>query len=240
MSRGTELRVIVSGALRAAYVDLVEPFELASGLKVESVFGGSMGTAATAIPMRLQNGEIADVVILAAEALDPLIAQGLIRPGSRVDLARSGIGVAIRSGSARPDIGSVDAFKRALLDAQSIACSVSASGVYVTGLFERLGIADALKPKLKQIQGEPVGAVVARGEAQLGFQQKSELLPVPGIDLVGPLPAEIQANAIFSAAVPTSATQLDGAQQLIAFLTSPAAAAIIEKSGMEPLGAKRE
>ena len=175
---GNAMRVIVSGAFRAAYLELIAAFEQASGHAVDTAFGGSMGTAPTAIPMRLKNGEAADLVILAAEALDPLIEQGLIRAGSRVDLVRSGIGVAVRAGAKVPDIGTVDAFKRTLLDARSIAFSTSASGVYVTGLFQRLGIADAIRARLKQSQGEPVGAVVARGDAEIGFQQLSELLPV--------------------------------------------------------------
>ena len=235
MSDAVDIRVIVSGAFRAAYAELIPAFERSSGFSVVSAFGGSMGTLPTAIPMRLKNGEAADLVILAAEALDPLIEQGLVRAGSRVDLVRSGIGVAVRSGAPAPEIDTVDAFKRTLLNARSIAFSTSASGVYVTGLFERLGLADAIGPRLKQIQGEPVGAVVARGDAEIGFQQMSELMPVPGIRIVGPLPAELQTHAIFSAAIPTSATQADAARALISFLTSSAAAATIRKSGLEPI-----
>lgn len=229
------IKVIVSGALRAACLELIPAFEQAHGARVETVFGGSMGTAATAIPMRLGNGEAADLVLLAAEAIDPLIAQGLIQAGSRVDLARSGIGVAVRAGAALPDIATVDAFKRTLLAADSIAFSTSASGVYVTGLFERLGIADAIRPRLKQIQGEPVGAVVARAEAAIGFQQMSELLPVSGITIVGPLPAELQTHAIFSAAIPASATRHDAARAFIGFLRSPGASAAMRRSGLDPL-----
>lgn len=234
-SGAAAIRVIVSGAFRAAYEELIPAFERSSGCRVASAFGGSMGTLPTAIPMRLKSGEAADLIILAAEALEPLIAQGLVRGESRVDLVRSGIGVAVRADAAVPDIGTVEAFKRSLLAARSIAFSTSASGVYVTGLFERLGIADAIRPRLKQIQGEPVGAVVARGEAQIGFQQMSELMPVSGIRIVGPLPAELQTHAIFSAAIPSAATQPDAARALIAFLTSPAAGATIRKSGLEPV-----
>ena len=235
MSTPTEIRVIVSGAFRAAYLELIPAFERASGHRVVTVFGGSMGTAPTAIPMRLKNGEAADLVILAAEALEPLVEQRLIRAGSRIDLVRSGIGVAVRAGAPTPAIDTVDAFKRTLLDARSIAFSTSASGVYVTGLFARLGIADAIRTRLKQIQGEPVGAVVARGEAEIGFQQLSELLPVPGIRIVGPLPAQLQTHAIFSAAIPAHAQQPEAALTLIAYLTSSAAAPTIRKSGLEPI-----
>ena len=235
MSRAVELRVIVSGAFRAAYVELIPKFEQASGHRVVSAFGGSMGTAPTAIPVRLQNGEAADLIILAAEALEPLVKQGLIRAGSQVDLVRSGIGVAMRDGATVPDIGSVEAFKRALLQARSIAFSTSASGLYVIALFERLGIADTIRARLKQIQGEPVGDVVARGEAEIGFQQMSELMPVTGIRIVGPLPAELQTLAIFSAAIPVAAAQPDTARALIAYLTSSAAAPTIRRSGLEPI-----
>jgi molybdate transport system substrate-binding protein len=236
MTEKTQLRVIVSGALRAASAELITSFEQASGQKVDTVFGGSMGTAPTTIPMRLKSGEIADVVILAADAIDPLVEQGLIRRASRVDLARSGIGVAVKAGAVRPDIGSVDAFKRALLEARSIAYSTSASGVYIQSLVKRLGIEAQVQSRMRQIQGEPVGAVVARGEAQIGFQQMSELLPVAGIDIVGPLPAEIQADAIFSAAMPSSTTQPAAAKAFIDYLASPAAAPVIERSGMHPIG----
>jgi len=133
-----------------------------------------------------------------------------------------------------PDIGTVDAFKRTLLDARSIAFSTSASGVYVTGLFQRLGIADAVRARLKQIQGEPVGAVVARGEAEIAFQQVSELLPVPGIDLVGPLPPDIQEITVFAAGLHARAPEPAAAKALAGHLATPAAAPVIRKHGMEP------
>jgi molybdate transport system substrate-binding protein len=154
--------------------------------------------------------------------------------GSRVDLARSGIGVAVRAGAARPDIGSVDAFKRTLRQARSIAHSSSASGVYLESLLQRLGLAAELAPKIRKVEGEPVGQVVARGEAEIGFQQVSELLPVAGIDYVGPLPAEIQETTVFAAGIPVGASNAEDARALVGFLTSPAAAAIIRKCGMEP------
>ena len=139
--------------------------------------------------------------------------------GSRVDLARSGIGVAVRAGASRPDIGSVDAFKRALRQARSIAHSSSASGVYLESLFQRLGIAAELAPKIRKVEGEPVGQVVARGEAEIGFQQVSELLPVAGIDYVGPLPAEIQEITVFAAGIPVGAPHPEAARASIEFLT---------------------
>jgi molybdate transport system substrate-binding protein len=144
--------------------------------------------------------------------------------------------MAVRAGAPKPDISSVDAFKRALLEAKSIAYSDSASGVYVsTELFQRLGIADQVVGKSKMIPAEPVGAVVARGEAEIGLQQASELLPVPGIDYVGPLPAELQKITVFSAGVAAGAKEPDAARALISCLASPAATAAIKKSGLEPV-----
>jgi molybdate transport system substrate-binding protein len=154
--------------------------------------------------------------------------------GSRVDLARSGIGVAVRAGAARPDIGSVDAFKRTLRQARSIAHSSSASGVYLESLLQRLGLAAELAPKIRKVEGEPVGQVVARGEAEIGFQQVSELLPVAGIDYVGPLPAEIQETTVFAAGIPVGAAQPEAARALVEFLISPGTTAIIRRCGMEP------
>src|SRR5262249_10243908 len=133
---------------------------------------------------RLKGGETVDLVIMAGNSIDELVREGKIVPGSRADLARSGIGVAVRGGGATPDIGSVDALKRALLAAQSVTYSSGPSGVYLAGLFDRLGIAEALKHKVKQVKGGPVGPLLARGEAEIGFQQVSELLPVAGIDYV--------------------------------------------------------
>jgi len=198
-----------------------------------------MGNAPDSIPSRLERGEAADVVILAAPALDELIKNGKVVPGSRVDLVRSSIGVAVRAGAAKPDISSVDALKRTLLEAKSIAYSASASGVYLSQeMFQRLGIADQILEKCKRIANEPVGAVVARGDAEIGFQQISELLPVPGIDYLGPLPPEVQKFTVFSAGVGVGAKQPDAARALIKYLASPAAVPAIKKSGLEPVASK--
>jgi len=195
-----------------------------------------MGVAPDAIPVRMARGEPADVVIMVGSALGELIKQGKVVADSRVDLARSSIGMAVRAGAPKPDISSVDAFKRALLAAKSIAYSDSASGVYVsTELFRRLGIADEVMSKSREIKSERVGNVVARGEAEIGFQQVSELLPVPGIEFVGPLPPELQKITVFSAGIVTGAKEPEAAKALIAFLASPAAAGAITRSGMEPM-----
>jgi molybdate transport system substrate-binding protein len=151
---------------------------------------------------------------------------------------RSTIGMAVRSGEPKPDIGTVEALKRTLLNARSIAYSASASGVYLsTELFQRLGIADRVMPKAKRIESERVGTVVARGDAEIGFQQVSELLPIAGIDYVGPLPPEVQKVTVFSAGIATASKEPDAAKALIGFFTSASAAPVIARTGLEPIGA---
>src|SRR5688500_7120684 len=178
-----------------------------------------MGGAPDSIPSRLERGEPADVLIMAATSVDDLIRQGRVVAGSRVDLVRSSIGMVVRAGARKPDISTVDALRRTLLEAQSIAYSASASGVYLsTELFPRLGVAEQVAAKSKRIESERVAAVVARGEAEIGFQQISELLPVPSVDFVGPLPPGAQRVTIFSAGLATRSTQRDAAKALIEFL----------------------
>jgi molybdate transport system substrate-binding protein len=231
-----EVKVMFSGGFSAALHELGPEFERTTGNKVVLISGPSMGTTPEAIPNRIQRGEPVDVVIMVGYALDNLIKQGKVISDSRVDLAQSGIGVAVRAGTPKPDISSADAFKRTLLQAKSIAYSDSASGVYVsTELFPRLGIADQVKGKSRMIPAEPVGKVVARGEAEIGFQQISELRPVSGIEVVGPLPPGLQKMTMFSAGVATSTKQADVARAFIRFLASPAAAPVVTKTGMEPM-----
>ena len=233
-----EVKVLTSGAFTAAYLQLVPEFERTTRHKVVTAFGASMGSGPNTIPSRLQRGEAADVVILAASALDDLIKQGKVVAGSRVDLVRSLMGMAVRAGAPRPDISSVDAFTQTLLRAKSIAISSSASGVYLsTEVFQRLGIAERLTGKIK-ISEEAVGTLVASGAADIGFQQISELLPVAGIDYVGPLPAGVQRETVFSAGIVSGARAPDTARALIKFFTSPAAAPVIRKSGLEPIAPK--
>jgi molybdate transport system substrate-binding protein len=168
-----------------------------------------------------------------------LIKQGKARARSRVDLVQSKIGMAVKAGAPHPDISTVDALKRTLLAAKSIAYSDSASGVYLsTELFPKLGIAEQIKGKSKKIEADPVGGVVATGEFEIGFQQISELRPVKGIDIVGELPPSAQKITMFSAGIPTSATHVEAAKALIQWLASPAAYAAIRKSGLEPANAK--
>jgi molybdate transport system substrate-binding protein len=233
-----EVRVMISGGLTAAFKELVPEFERVTGNRVLTAYGPSMGTTVNAIPIRLERGEPVDVLIMVGYALGDLIKQGKVVADSRVDLTKSLIGVVVKSGAPKPDISSADALKRALLAAKSIAYSDSASGVYVsTEMFQRLGIAEAVKDKARKIPAEPVAGVVARGDAEIGFQQISELRPVPGVDIVGPLPSELQTVTIFSAGVATVSREPEAGKALIKFLASPAAGAAIIKSGMEPISA---
>jgi len=235
-THAAEIKVLSSGGFAAAYRKLAPQFEGATGHRLTTAWGPSMGTTPEAIPLRLRRGEPADVLIVVGYALGDMIAEGRVVADSRVDLARSGIAVAVRAGAPKPDIGSLDALKRALIAATSIAYSDSASGLYVsTELFMRLGIAEQMSGKSRMIPGEPVAAAVARGEAEIGFQQLSELLPVPGVDIVGPLPPEVQRITVFSAGVAAGARESVAAGALIAFLASDAAAPAITESGLEPV-----
>jgi molybdate transport system substrate-binding protein len=233
-----EVRVMISGGLTAAYKELVPEFERATGNKVITAYGPSMGTTVNAIPVRLERGEPADVLIMVGYALGDLIKQGKVTADSRVDLVKSPIGMVVRAGAPKPDISSADALKRTLLAAKSIAYSDSASGVYVsTELFPKLGITDEVKGKHRAIPAEPVAGVVARGEAEIGFQQISELLPVAGVDIVGQLPPEVQKITVFSAGIAAVSKEPEAGKALIKYLASPAAAPAIIKSGMEPIPA---
>jgi ABC-type molybdate transport system substrate-binding protein len=234
-----EVHVVTSGGFTEAYKQLAPRFERDTHIRVVSAFGASMGATPDAIPNRLNRGEPIDVIILAAPGLDELIKQGKVEAGSRVDLVRSLIAMAVRTGAPKPDISTVDAFKRTLLQAKSVGSSDSASGVYLrTVLFPRLGVAGQLKPKSKVIEAyERVGDAVARGDVEIGFQQVSELRPVPGITIVGPLPEGAQQVTIFSAAIVKGAKNAAAGKKLIEFLSSPAVAPVVEQTGLEPIRA---
>jgi molybdate transport system substrate-binding protein len=233
-----EVRVMISGGLTAAYTALVPEFERLTGNKVVTAFGPSMGTTVNAIPVRLERGEPADVLIMVGYALGDLAKQGKVVAGSSVDLVKSPIGIAVKAGAPKPDISSADAVKRALLAAKSVAYSDSASGVYVsTEMFGKLGITDAMQAKAKKIPATPVGEIVARGDAELGFQQIAELRPVSGIDIVGPLPNDLQKITVFSAGIATVSREPDAGRALIKFLASPAARDAMIKSGLDPIPA---
>ena len=230
MAQAAEIKVLSSAAFREAYLELVPAFERATEHKVAMTWAGTNG-----IMERMKRGETTDIVIMSAQGIDQLVQDGKIVAGSRIDVARSGVGVAVRSGLPKPDIGSTEALKRALAAAKSVAYSTGPSGVYMEALFRRLGIADEIKPKLKVAPGgTPVGTLIAKGEADIGFQQVSELLPVAGIDYIGPLPPDIQQITVFAAGLHTNAKETEAAKALVKFLTAPEAAPVIRKKGMEP------
>ncbi|MBB3009787.1 substrate-binding domain-containing protein [Cupriavidus alkaliphilus] len=230
-----DIRVITSGGFTAAYQKLVPLYEAATQDRVITAYGASMGNAPDSIPSRLARGETFDVVILADAGLEKLAAEGKVLAGSRVDLARSLIGMSVRKGTPRPDISNTDAFRQTLLNARSIAYSASASGTYLSNeLFPRLGVADQIKDKAHKIYSERVGAVVARGDAEIGFQQVSELLPFQELDYVGPLPDELQQKVFFSAGT-IAGRQTTATSRFVGFLASPAAAAIVSSTGLEPV-----
>jgi len=224
------IRVMASNAFKEAYLELVPQFQEASGHKVVTSFVGSAD-----IMKRMQAGESTDLLILARNSVDELIKLGKVVPGSRVDLAKSGVGVAVRAAAPKPDISSADALKRVLLAATSIGYSSGPSGAYLAGLFQRMGIADELRPKIKQAApGVAVGDLIARGEVEIGFQQVSELLSIKDIDFVGPLPPDVQQITVFSAGLHVAAAAPSAAGALARFLSSPAAVPAIRSKGMEP------
>jgi molybdate transport system substrate-binding protein len=234
-----DVQVMISSGFYGVYAELGPAFERASGHHLVTTRGPSMGDSPEAIPTRLARGEAADVVVLDGGAADELGKRGLVRADSKTELARSLIGMVVREGAAKPDISSVEAFRNTLLAAKSIAYSDSGSGTYLsTNLFARLGVADEVAGKSRKVRGppsgEPVAAVVARGEAEIGFQQVSELIHVPGITFVGALPAEVQPMFSFAAALTSTVRQSEAASALIRFLASPEAAPVIVKAGLAP------
>jgi molybdate transport system substrate-binding protein len=224
------IRIISSMATRQLLADLVAQFQLTSPQRVTVESVGGVDAA-----RRVRSGEPFDVVVLAANAIDDLIEARRIVAASRVDLVKSGVAVAVRSGSPRPDIGSEEAVRRAVLAARSLSYSTGPSGVHLTKLFERWGIADAIKDRIVQAPpGVPVGTLVAEGKAELGFQQLSELMSLAGIDVLGPLPSAIQTITTFSAGLATASTQPEAVRALLGFMVSPAVAGLKIKNGMEP------
>jgi molybdate transport system substrate-binding protein len=235
-----DIHVMISAGFYGVYSELGPAFERASGHHLVTTRGPSMGDSPESIPTRLAQGEAADVVILDGGAADALGRRGLVRADSKVNLARSLIGMVVRAGAAKPDIGSVAAFRSTLLAAKSIAYSDSGSGTYLsTKLFPSLGVADEVAGKSRKVRGppsgEPVAGVVARGEAEIGFQQVSELIHVPGISFVGTIPAEVQPTIFFAGALTSSVREPEAASALIRFLASSEAAPVISKAGLLPL-----
>lgn len=234
-----EVHVMISAGFYGVYAELGPAFERASGHRLITTRGPSMGDSPEAIPTRLARGETADVVILDGGSADELAKRGLVRAGTKVDLARSQIGMVVRAGVAKPNIGSVEAFRRMLLAVKSIGYSDSASGTYLsTTLFAKLGVADQVAGKSRKVRGppsgEPVAAVVARGELEIGFQQVSELIDIPGVTFVGAIPSELQPGFSFAGAITAAAQQPDAARALLRFLASPEVASTILKAGLTP------
>ncbi len=239
-AHATDLQVVASGGFAQAYKDLSGPYEKASGDRLQSAWGPSMGTTKNAIPARLARGEAIDVVIMVGDALDKLMAEGRLEPGSKVILANSPIACAVRQGAAKPDISTVEGLRQAFLGASHVAYSDSASGEYIKKeLLDKLGIKQQMEGKAAQIPATPVGEIIAHGEADFGCQQKSELKPVKGIDIVGLLPQEVQLKTQFAGAIVRGSSHPEAAASLLRFLSSPANAAAIEATGLEPVSSQR-
>jgi molybdate transport system substrate-binding protein len=224
-----EIKVLSSIATKEAYLELVPQFESATGHRVATTWAGT-----TAIMQRMAAGERYDLIVISSTEFDELIRQGKIVSGSRVDLAKSGIGIAVRAGAPRPDVRSSTALKQALLAAKTVGYTSGPSGVYMAGLMEKMGIATEMRPKHRGVpSGGAIGTIVANGGAEIGFQQVSELVHIPGIDYIGPLPPDIQCVTVFSCGLQAGASQPDAAKALMAFLTTPAAKNVMTKHGLE-------
>jgi molybdate transport system substrate-binding protein len=229
-AQSAEVHLFASGALKEAYVELLPNFEKASGHVVKAAWSNT-----TDIRKRVAEGETVDLVILGSDGTDALIKEGKLTASTRTGFASSRIYVAVRAGALRPDISSAEALKKALLAANSVAYSSGASGTYIVTMLRKLGVYDEVKSKAVVTHAnDPVGGKVARGEAELGFHQLSELIPVSGIDIVGPLPAEIQQVTLFAGALHSAAKEPEAAAALAKFLIAPAAAESIRKHGLEP------
>ncbi len=230
MANTTEIKVMTSNALRGVFSELVPAFERARGYKIAATYDPAKRAL-----KRIAAGETADVAISSASAMDQLAKQGVIAAESCRSLARYGVGLAVRAGAPKPDIGSVEAFKRTLLDAKSIACTVEgASGIYFTQLIERLGIAAQVNAKANRRAGGLIAELVASGEAELAIQQVPELMAVPGIELLGPLPQELQKNSVLVAGVFAASKQPQAAKTLIEFLATPDSLRVFKAKGFEP------
>jgi len=226
----TRIRAISSMATRSVLAELGQAFERHFGIRLDVLAVGGVDAA-----KRVAAGESFDIVFLAADAIDKLIAAGHLAPGSRVDLVRSPVAVAIQAGRPLPDIASEEALKRAVLAARSIGYSTGPSGVFLVQLFERWGVADELKSRTVQAPpGVPVGSLVAKGEVELGFQQLSELMNVPGVEVVGLMPAGAQFITTFSAGLGNDAANAAPARAALAFMNTAEGAEIKRRHGMEP------
>lgn len=229
MVSALELNLLSALAMREAYLELIPQFEQANGGKVAITWAGTVD-----IMKRVETGECYDLVVASKGAIDDLIKLAKITPIGLLDVAGSGIGVAVRQGAPRPDINSAESLKRTVIAAKSVGYSTGPSGVYLAGLFERMGIAGDIKAKLRSVpSGGTIGSIVASGEAEIGFQQISELVHAQGIDFLGPLPAEVQYITVITAGIPTNAKNPVAAQALAKFLAGPTSKAAIERAGLQ-------
>jgi len=228
MSAAKSIKVLSGGAMRSLVIEIVPLFERASGTKVEIEF-----RLTSVLKKQIEDGAAFDIALLPRPELDALVQAGKIAAGSTADVTRSAVGLAVRAGAPKPDIGTVEALKRTLLAARSIAYSDGPSGAYIAGLLERLGIAPQMKPKTRLTSG-PVADLVAKGEAEIGMQQIVAILPVKGAELVGPLPSELQNVIIYAAGLAAGGRDAPAAPDFIAFMGTLEAQRLIRAKGMEP------
>jgi molybdate transport system substrate-binding protein len=235
IAHAAELKALITTAMKAAIDELAPQFERGSMHKLRVNYGPS-----GALAKRIADGEGTDLVVI-ADGVDELARRGKVFGDSRIDIARVGIGVAVRKGAPKPDIGTVEAFKRALHAAKSIAyvdpAAGGASGIYLATMMERIGILAEVNAKARLARGgieDMVSAIVARGEAEIGLQQISEIMSVPGVELVAPLPDELQTVTVYTAGIPTNAREVEAARTLVKFLTAPAAAPVYKLKGLDP------
>ncbi len=227
-----DIKVLSAGAFKQVVVALAPDFEKQTGHKV-TIDNGTVGE----LKKRIDGGEAFDIVVVTPEQVDAFATAGKVAPGSKVTLASVGVGVVVKEGAAKPDISTVEAFKRALLTAKSVAyidpASGGSSGIYFDQLLEKMGIADQIRPKAKLKKGGHVADLIASGEAELGVHQISEIVPVKGVTLVGPLPKEIQNTTVYAAGVSASAKDKEAAQELVKYLSGPDAARVLKSKGMD-------
>ena len=228
--QAAEIKVMASVAFKEPYLEMLPKFEKDTGNKVLTLW-----LPTVEIMERVRANEAVDLLVISGTNIDQLIQAGKVAPGSRVDYVKSGIGVGIRKGTPRPDLSSGESLKKALLSSRAIAYSTGPSGVYIAKLFEQMGIADQIKNKLKVVQGVPAGEVVMRGDADIGLQQIPEILSVPGIEYVGPLPADVQYVTTFSFGIPVGANNVQVAKDWIDFLKLPSGIPSIKRYGLDPI-----
>jgi len=226
----SRLTLISSMATRDVLSALAARYEREANRTIARTAAGGVDVA-----KRVRSGEAVDIVVLASNAIDGLIADGKVLAGSRVDLLRSGVAIAVRAGAARPEISSEESLKQAVLAARTLGYSTGPSGVYLEQLFARWGVLDTIRPRIVvPPPGTPVGSLVADGTVALGFQQLSELVNLAGVDVVGPLPPAIQTVTVFSGGVSATCARPDEARAALAFMASPAAADVAARYGMQP------